>query len=77
MPANPVLAAFTRLKVWETNGDRAPHKPLLVFLALGRWMAGTRYLDGPYTKLAGSHPQRTLHATLASAVDAVRTGENP
>jgi putative restriction endonuclease len=33
-----VLAAFARLKVWEKNGHRAPHKPLLVLLALGRWL---------------------------------------
>jgi putative restriction endonuclease len=42
MPEDPVLAAFARLKVWVKNGQRAPHKPLLVLLALGRWAAGDR-----------------------------------
>jgi putative restriction endonuclease len=37
-----VLAAFSRLKVWERGNERAPHKPLLVLLALGRWEHGER-----------------------------------
>jgi putative restriction endonuclease len=39
MPDNPILTAFARLKVWKKQGQRAPHKPLLVLFALGRWVA--------------------------------------
>jgi putative restriction endonuclease len=35
-------AAFARLRVWERAGVRAPHKPLLVLYALGRWARGER-----------------------------------
>jgi putative restriction endonuclease len=40
--ADPVLAAFARLRVWERKDQRAPHKPLLVLLALSRWVQGER-----------------------------------
>jgi putative restriction endonuclease len=45
------VAAFARLRVWERAGVRAPHKPLLVLYALGRWAAG----DGavPFAEAAG------------------------
>jgi putative restriction endonuclease len=45
MSPDPVLAAFSRLRVWERDGQRAPHKPLLVLLTLGCWVRGDR---GPY-----------------------------
>src|SRR6516225_6701964 len=32
--------SFDRLNVWSRNGQRAPHKPLLVLYALGRWSRG-------------------------------------
>jgi putative restriction endonuclease len=34
------VSAFGGLKVWERAGVRAPHKPLLVLYALGRWATG-------------------------------------
>ncbi len=37
-----ILTAFANLNVWARGGRRAPHKPLLVLLALGRWSNGTR-----------------------------------
>jgi hypothetical protein len=32
-----VIEAFGRLKTGSRSGQRLPHKPLLVLLALGRW----------------------------------------
>src|SRR4051812_37934768 len=54
---DPVLAAFSRLRVWERDGQRAPHKPLLVLLALGRWVQGDR---GPYRYADVEKPLRDL-----------------
>src|SRR5262245_14750431 len=41
-PMNPTdaLDAFGRLKTGSREGQRLPHKPLLVLLALGRWAQG-------------------------------------
>lgn len=33
---------FSTLTVWQRGGQRAPHKPLLALLALGRWQRGER-----------------------------------
>jgi putative restriction endonuclease len=33
-----VLVRFDRLKTWARGDVRAPHKPLLVLYALGRWL---------------------------------------
>jgi putative restriction endonuclease len=35
-----IIDAFTRPTVWTRGSERAPHKPLLVLLALGRWAGG-------------------------------------
>lgn len=35
-----VVALFDRIRVWQKSGHRAPHKPLLVLLALGRIARG-------------------------------------
>ena len=32
-----ILARFDNLRTWGSGGQRAPHKPLLVLLALGAW----------------------------------------
>lgn len=45
MAPDPVIAMFAGLRVWKKGGERAPHKPLLVLLALGRWVQGER---GPF-----------------------------
>src|SRR4051812_33411430 len=42
MSPGPVLAAFARLRTRERDGQRAPHKPLLVLLALDHWARGDR-----------------------------------
>lgn len=46
-PAN-ILQRFQSLNVWRRQGERAPHKPLLVLLALGELVRGTtelRFVD--------------------------------
>lgn len=66
---NPVLAAFARLRVWERGGHRAPHKPLLALLALGRWAAGDRTplrfadAEGPLRDLLAEFgpPRKSFH----------------
>lgn len=35
-----VLAQVRDLRQWRSGGQRAPHKPLLLLLALGRMQAG-------------------------------------
>src|SRR5438270_13393870 len=35
-----VLSLFEGLVSWSRAGERAPHKPLLVLLALGEWVRG-------------------------------------
>src|SRR5215831_5086356 len=35
-----VLNRFDKLNVWSRGDQRAPHKPLLVLYALGRWCRG-------------------------------------
>lgn len=38
------LGKIRDLHVWERNGERAPHKPLLLLLALGKVQAGVKRL---------------------------------
>src|SRR5262249_41640056 len=40
MGAEPILSRFDALRVWGRGDQRAPHKPLLVLYALGRWARG-------------------------------------
>jgi putative restriction endonuclease len=40
MDREALLARFDSLNVWSRGDQRAPHKPLLVLLALGRWSQG-------------------------------------
>jgi putative restriction endonuclease len=40
MAREAILERFDRLSVWRRGGQRAPHKPLLVLYALGRWTRG-------------------------------------
>jgi putative restriction endonuclease len=42
MSRESALVLFDRLNVWSRGGQRAPHKPLLVLYALGRWARGER-----------------------------------
>jgi putative restriction endonuclease len=42
--AQRFLATVNRINVWTKHGERAPHKPLLLLLALGRFSAGVRQL---------------------------------
>jgi len=40
--SEPVLHRFDDLSIWKQGDQRAPHKPLLVLYALGRWLAGQK-----------------------------------
>lgn len=40
MNSEEILRRFERLNVWKRSGELAPHKPLLVLYALGRWQRG-------------------------------------
>jgi putative restriction endonuclease len=40
MTSAAVLDRFDRLAIWKRGHQRAPHKPLLVLYALGRWARG-------------------------------------
>jgi len=42
MNAPQIRERFDKLGVWEKVGQRAPHKPLLLLFALGRWVSGDR-----------------------------------
>jgi putative restriction endonuclease len=52
-----ILERFDHLNVWRRADERAPHKPLLVLYALGRWSRGDRdaipfrEVDGDLTTL--------------------------
>jgi putative restriction endonuclease len=37
-----ILQQFQRLSTWSRGDQRAPHKPLVVLLALARWQQGQR-----------------------------------
>lgn len=40
-----VLQQFDAINVWKQGEQRAPHKPLLILYALGKWQRGTREVD--------------------------------
>lgn len=40
METSECLERFDNLNVWKRGSERAPHKPLLVLYALGRWQNG-------------------------------------
>ena len=40
MTSGDLLARFSGLQIWRANGQRAPHKPLLVLWAIGRCLRG-------------------------------------
>lgn len=46
MASEEILRRFENLKVWKRSGEIAPHKPLLVLYALGRWQRGLTDVDG-------------------------------
>lgn len=48
MNSGTILQKFDALGVWSRGDQRAPHKPLLVLYALGRWSQGDRS-DIPFT----------------------------
>jgi putative restriction endonuclease len=40
MNADSFLTRFEELNIWRQGDQRAPHKPLLILYALGRWQEG-------------------------------------
>lgn len=42
MAPGAILPPFDDLSNWKQGDQRAPHKPLLVLYALGRWQAGQK-----------------------------------
>lgn len=46
-----VLQRFAHLNIWQRQGERAPHKPLLVLLALGLFARGVK--DVPFREFEG------------------------
>src|SRR3954470_17340242 len=42
MDGEAIIHRFDDLSIWKQGDHRAPHKPLLVLYALGRWQAGQR-----------------------------------
>lgn len=69
MTRDEVLHQFDRLNVWSRGGQRAPHKPLLALLALGRWQRGETadvafgQVAGPLTELLKEFgpPRQSYH----------------
>jgi putative restriction endonuclease len=50
MNSKAVLRLFDKLNVWSRGDQRAPHKPLLVLYALGKWSRGER-ADIPFKQV--------------------------
>ena len=50
MERDAVLKQFDGLTIWARGDQRAPHKPLLVLYALGRWGRGEQ-ADLPFREL--------------------------
>jgi putative restriction endonuclease len=48
MSCEEILGRFEAIAVWTRGAERAPHKPLLILYALGRWSRGDTS-DIPYT----------------------------
>ena len=72
MDRDPILQKFKSLNLWQKGGERAPHKPLLVLLAMGKLLRAesrlTTYSDiegklGKYTARV-----RTLEIKLHTRV---------
>src|SRR5687767_10376185 len=42
MNSAAVLNRFEKINVWKKGAQRAPHKPLLILYALGRWQRGLK-----------------------------------
>ena len=55
MDSKAVPKRFDDLSIWKQGDQRAPHKPLLVLYALGRWQSGA---DGRRLPRGGAGPDR-------------------
>ena len=45
MNRSEVLEKFRNINVWKSGGKRAPHKPLLILLALSQYLQGERNIS--------------------------------
>lgn len=69
MTREAILQMFDRLNVWSRGDERAPHKPLLVLYALGKWSRGEkaeipfRQVDADLTELLKEFgpPRQSYH----------------
>ena len=69
MTPEDLLSRFGKLQIWAANGQRAPHKPLLLLWAVGRCLRGEERLvsyqeaDRELAKLLGRFGphRRTIH----------------
>jgi putative restriction endonuclease len=69
MTSTTILQQFDTLNIWRSGDQRAPHKPLLVLYALGRWSRGEtdeiafRDVDRDLTELLREFgpPRRSYH----------------
>jgi hypothetical protein len=76
----PLLDRFDGLNVWSHGEERAPHKPLLVLYALGRWSRGEtadvpfRDADRDLTALLKEFgpPRQSYHPSARSSVSFTR-----
>ncbi|MCY2977208.1 MAG: HNH endonuclease [Planctomycetota bacterium] len=67
---NDLIEKFRRVKVWQRGDERAPHKPLLILLALGHYANGDKRLipfsevDAPLQELlrAFGPPRKSFHS---------------
>src|SRR5438045_898846 len=44
-----IVSVFENIKIWHQRGERAPHKPLLLLLALARVLKGSPRLEEFHT----------------------------
>jgi putative restriction endonuclease len=80
-----VLHLFEKLNVWSRGDERAPHKPLLVLYALGRWSRGEtadvsfEQLDPVLTGLLKEFdpPRQSYHTEYPAAEPAGRGASRP
>lgn len=90
MPAADWVARVTSINQWHRRGERAPHKPLLLLYALGRWQrtgsgaVGFADAEGDLRRLLAdfgpprpTSPAYPFHHLTSDGLWAVRTPSGP
>ena len=62
MDTEAILHRFDDLSIWKQGDQRAPHKPLLVLYALGRWQRGQDRGDVPRGRAGPDRPAAGVRA---------------